>query len=539
MSDADLRSEPSEHGSSLKRALRIISEKSIGPGLKLMWSATVASWVNMFVQLVGTIVIVPLIWNRWGSLELGAYLLILSVNRFALLISDRLALSFSTLFAFVAAGSASIRPRTNIFDPHAASAGGDESNSTDLEQSRFQFRAIFETLGSILLMISVVSVSITSCVAIPALYRLGESYGGLETTCLYAMLVALVTLVVRINLLRYEILLRGFDHVAQLGRWNAAFNLFGLAAIVICVLVGGKLVHCSLILLATTVLTGLRNWLLAHSHPEQFDLTTPRIFGWDKEVIDAVWAPTVQGLIGSIAYVGGDELVAMLSPFFLEGREATQFLLYNRCLNVIGPIAQIPMTARLPLLARLIAAGDAKALAVFMRRRILFCGLLVLLGANFVGLVVPVINRLSGKDGIVIPLTIWSVVVFLYTAERLNGLFNIVLESGNLIVFHWRRAFVTLVCLAVLPLCLHTWGIAGGFFAILLPRTLLFYNLLVTEVSRFSSVKSSELVQKSYAPLLAAQFGICCLIAGLAAAGFRYESIIDNLEYRRLLSLAW
>ncbi len=484
-----------------------------------MRSATVASWINLFVQMAGTIVIIPLIWNRWGDMELGVFLLISSVTRFSLLFSDRLAMSFATSFAFVAAGSRSIRPVTAVSvatDTHQAHNAADQPHqrsSTEL------YSALFETLGSILFGVSIVMGTLASSISLPSMFYLCSGFGGANTDCIAAMSLSLLTTVLRINLVRYEIFLRGLDKVATLARWNALFNCVGLAAIIVCVYWGGTILHWALLMNGTILLAGIRNIFLAWAQRSQFDVREAQLFGWDTEVIEAIWSPTWRGLINSISYIGGDEMVVLLTPFFLSGQETTQFLLYNRCFSVVGPIAQIPLTARLPYISRLVSSGNIERLKAFMLTRFLFCGLLVLIGGNLVAIGVPILAALSGREITQIPLAVWSLIVFLYIIERLNVFFNAVLESGNRITLVRRRLFVTLASLVLLPILIKGFGMIGGFLSVLLPRTLMIHRLVVNDLVKFSSTSFKDIASMTYFPLLGIQLMICgglwlCAISG-------------------------
>jgi hypothetical protein len=492
-------------------------------------SATATSWLNMCAQILGTLILIPLIGRRWSSFDLATFLLISSVNRFTLLISDRFAVTFSMLFSYVAAGSTDLTPRKQLTKPTEII---DLSTPEARERQQKLFQRTFATLGTLLLGLSILSVGVTGAISFASLLRLGADYDVNVWPGYLTLALCLGALFARINLLRYEVALRGLDKIALLGRWNALFNGTGLVISIAAVLSGFGILAWGIIAFSTTVLTGIRNYFLLRMLKSEFDIAKSPKFAWDRELVSAAWEPTWRGLLGNISYIGGEELVSLLTPFLLPAPDVTSFLLYNRFYTTIGAIAQIPMTSRTPYMAKLIAEGNRTALTKFVSFRILFCSCLVVIGANAIGLLVPLLTYFFDKPVPTIPLITWSMIVVLLLFERLNTMLTIVLEAGNTIVYYWRRCVVTIVTICTLPFFYHYFGVAGGFFAILVPRVVLFHGLILSLVTSYLGIHWSAFLKKIYLPVFASHAFVTLLMQVAIFSSHLRVTTISDLTHR-------
>lgn len=435
---------------------------------KLWNSPTFTSWANLVVQLVNMVFIIPLIWKQWGDLELATYFVITAVNRFSYLFADRLTITFSMLVSYVDVGSTDLRPREHLTRPANAS-GSDAAGHLGGQRDEQLFRRLYGTIGAVLLFFSVTVGSCSAILGTVSIQEFGSKLASGPSDCLVAFWISVGAVALRLNLVRYEILLQGLNQVAVLARWNAVFNAISSLMCVAAVLAGFNIIVWSLIFNGMIVASCLRNVLLA-DYVLSGALRRMPLLTFDREVFQAAWAPTWRGMIGHVSFVGAEQLCVIVAPYLMSGSDALSFSVFTRLLSLLGPTAQVPFTSQLPKMARLIALNRVEELRVLAVKRIAISCVVLVCGGWALGLALSVLPALLNKEFAGVSLGMWGVFVMLVFHDRFSMLCNATLEAGNKIVLYWQR----LLCVICTGLAFWVFAgsldAAGGVIALYGPR---------------------------------------------------------------------
>jgi hypothetical protein len=468
--------------------------------LKQLWnSPTFTTWANVFVQTANVVIIIPLVWKQWGTLDLGVFMAITAISRFGYLFSDRLAIAFSMLVSCVDAGYHDLSPRESI-QPQSDEA------AARVEQSRDEvlFGRVFSTLGSLLLILSLVIGLTVSTIGYVSIQRLAVAPEQLSTESLLAFFISMATVGLRINLFRYDIVLQGLNKIAVLARWNAIFNLVSSLLCLGVAAFGFSILMWAIVFNGMIIASCLRNVLLARLVTEGQVSRLP-LFGWDKEVIDAVWGPTWKGLIGHVSFVATEQAATLAAPFFLASREAISLSVYLRFLTTIGPIAQVPFTSQIPTMTRLIAANDILRLQQLVIKRVLISCSLLVLGGWTVGIGLPWILKILNKpDFIPISVAWWGLFVLLILQDRFSILCTATLEAGNKATVYWERLSCVLVTALTFQFFTKHLGAPGAILAIYLPRVVIVSIQPLALLSRYTQISVLTFLRTAWLPPMAA-----------------------------------
>ncbi|WP_437187187.1 hypothetical protein SH668x_000573 [Planctomicrobium sp. SH668] len=474
--------------------------------LLALWnSPTFTTWMNLFVQAVNVLFIIPLIWKQWGALELGVYMIITSINRFSYLFADRLAITFSMLVSFVDAGSTDLRPK-ELLESRESTVDSDEKPVRDSTV----FGRVYSTLGVLLLCISIVVGLVSSILGWFSIHRLGENYGTLPRECEIAFWLGIIAIVFRLNFFRYEILLTGLNKVALLARWNAIFNFVSASACVLAVIAGFNIVVWALIFNGMIIASCVRNLVLANTTTNGEILRFPQ-FQFHREVFDAVWSPFWRGLIGHVSFVGAEQLAVTVAPFYLSGLNAISFGVYIRFLSTMGPIAQVPFTSQIPRMARLIAQGSVDQLRALAIKRIAIAGFLVILGGWALGMMLPVLTTVLAKDFVMFSPLAWGFLVFVIFQDRFLILCTATMESGNKVVLYWSRFLCVLCSIAMFPFACAYFSVFGAILALYIPRVTVVAVRPVMYAAQYLQISWVDLMTRAWARPIILHFALWLL----------------------------
>ncbi len=486
--------------------------------LKQLWnSPTFTTWANVFVQTANVVIIIPLVWKQWGTLDLGVFMAITAISRFGYLFSDRLAIAFSMLVSCVDAGYHDLSPRESI-QPQSDEAAARVGQSRD----EVLFGRVYSTLGSLLLILSLVIGLTVSIIGYVSIQRLAVAPEQLSTESVLAFFISMATVGLRINLFRYDIVLQGLNKIAVLARWNAIFNLVSSLLCLGVAAFGFSILMWAIVFNGMIIASCLRNVLLARLVTEGQVSRLP-LFGWDKEVIDAVWAPTWKGLIGHVSFVATEQAATLAAPFFLASREAISLSVYLRFLSMVGPIAQVPFTSQIPTMTRLIAAKNLSGLQRLVVKRILIASGLVVVGGWMIGVGLPWIPMILGKaDFHTISPAIWGLFVFLVLQDRFSILCTATLEAGNKVTVYWERLGCVIASAILFPWMCARYGITGAIVSLYLPRVLLVSLQPVCLLADYIHLPLGQLVGRAWVPPVSAHLACwvgCSLLIPMVTGG--------------------
>ena len=168
-----------------------------------LWnSPTFTTWGKFLVQSLSLFAVTPLLLTRFDETEVAAWYLFSSLNFFGNIISMRLGLTFSRMFAFAMGGASNL-----------ASIKGRREQENEGQPNWEAFGRAYGTIGSLNLGIGWVNVLIAVGMGLYGLSNILEGYDGVGriwTAFGLMQLIALLGFIFQ----RYSIALQGMNYVA-------------------------------------------------------------------------------------------------------------------------------------------------------------------------------------------------------------------------------------------------------------------------------------------------------------------------------------
>lgn len=431
--------------------------------VKWFWhSPTFTTWGNYAVQSLRLILVTPLILTRFDETEIAAWYLFASLNIFGTIITQRLGLTFSRMFAFAMGGASNLAP---IKGKREQENGG-KPNWTSFERA-------YGTIGSLNLTIGAVNVLVALGMGWFGLNNILQGYEAKGVIWLAFGLMQFSSLLT-FTFQRYSVALQGMNYIALTNRWGIIFSLLSITAGSLALWRGGGIISLVLVMQVFSVAGVFRNRFLLHS-VEEGRVLHFRQYGFDREVFSWAWEPTWKGFVGNFGLTGSLQLTGIIFTAYASKAEVASLLFALRIMQTITEISQAPFSSVQPLMSRLMAAGDIEILRILIRKRMLYTLILNSTGILVASLVLPVLMNMIGSKIPFISLKAWYLLGGLMLVQRFDILCCAVSAIGNHMIYYWENAIAALVGALVLFLLKDLWGVYTPILTAILPG-LLFMN---------------------------------------------------------------
>jgi O-antigen/teichoic acid export membrane protein len=288
---------------------------------------------------------------------------------------------------------------------------------------------------------------------------------------------------------RYQVALTGMNYVALNNRWGIIFSLLSVAFGSLTLWMGGGIIALVLVMQFLAVAGVLRNRFLLRA-VEGGRVLRFKQYGFDREVFGWAWAPTWKGFVGQFGMNGSAQLTAIIYTAYGSKMEIASLLFALRILQTITQIAQAPFSSVQPLMARLMAAGDIKALGKIVRQRMAYTLVLTAAGVLTAAVALPILLELIGSKIDFIPSVAWLLLGGLSLIVRFDVLCCAVSAIGNQMVFYWGMAAAAAISAGALLLLGNAWGVYTSIITSTIPL-LLILNLRPALLAR-SILKSDS-----------------------------------------------
>lgn len=447
------------------------------------------------MQSLRLVLVTPLILTRFNETEIAAWYLFASLNFFGTVMSQRLGLTFSRMFAFAMGGASNLAP----IQGKREQENGGQPNWTALERA-------YGTVGSLNFGIGWLNVLIAIGMGWFGLRNLLDGYAASGVIWLaFGMLQA--SSLLSFNFQRYGIVLQGMNYIALNNRWGIIFSLLSLAAGSLTLWLGGGLLALVLVMQFFAVLGVFRNRFLLR-RIEDGRVLRFRQYDFDREVFSWAWEPTWKGLINNLAALGVSNFSAILFSGYGNVSIVATYIFSLRMIETLTQVSQAPFASLHPCYARLRAQGEIERLRGLVITRMRVSLLLLLVGGSVFGVLVPFALKLIGSQISLIEIGAWQLILGLMMAERFN-VFNCgVSAAGNKIVFVWHyavAAFCSVVCLFLsLRYLPEGYLISGLLLSIKLPALLILFYQPARLAENILQLKRFELFKRVYLPILVA-----------------------------------
>ena len=422
-----------------------------------MWnSPTFTTWGNFAAMSLRLLLVTPFILTCFNETEIAVWYLFASLNFFGTVVTQRLGLTFSRMFAFAMGGSSNLAPIKE--KPNQENGGQPNWNA---------FGRAYGTIGLLCLLIAGVNVLIAVGMGFFGLQNLLEGYDAVGVIWLAFGLIQGSSLLSFIHL-RYSIAIYGMNYVALGNRWGIVFSLLSVAAGSLTLLLGGGIVALVVSMQSVSLLGILRNRFILKVI-EEGRVMGFRAYRFDREVFGWAWPPIWKGFIGQFGMQGSLQFAAIIYTAYGSKLEIASFLFAMRMMQTITQVAQAPFSSVQPMMSRLRAAGETVKLRALIKQRIAASLGLTLTGVAVGAVFFPVALDLIEAKLTFIPVMAWLVFGALTLLSRFNVLCCAVSAIGNEMVYYWEMAASAVLSVCFLLLIKNQWGVIGPIIASLVP----------------------------------------------------------------------
>jgi hypothetical protein len=422
-----------------------------------LWeSPTFTKWGNQGVQSLRFLLVTPLILTRFDETEIAAWYLFSSLNFMGAIITQRLGMTFSRMFAFAMGGASDLSP---IKGKREQENGGQPNWEA--------FGRAYGTIGTLNLAIAGVNVLMAFGMGWFGLNNIIEGYEGKAVIWWAFALLQAVSFFGYI-FQRYGIALTGMNYVALANRWNMVFSILSVFAGSLTLFFGGGMIALVLVMQAFAVLGILRSRYLL-SAVEEGRVLKFRPYGFEKQILAWAWTPTWKGFIEQFGVQGSLRLTAIIYTSFASKQEVASFLFALANVQTITQIAQAPFSAVMPMMSKLMATGDMRSLHRIVRARTAIALGLLAAGVIGFGVMIPFALEFIESNIPYISLDAWFLLGGLTLLQRFNVLSCAVSAVGNEIIYYREAMIATVLGALTLLVLKNVWGVYTPILTSILP----------------------------------------------------------------------
>lgn len=429
---------------------------------KLWHSPTFTQYGKYFATLGSLLFVLPFVLSKYNEVDIAIWLLISTVTMFAMILSQRLSITFMRIISFAFAGATDFRP----IKDNDEKRGDGNPNWKGLVD-------IFATLHKVFIYISF----FTSTVVLVALFfgmnNLVDNVFNNE----YILILFIVTgsTFITQNLIKYNIFLMGFNEVALVNRWNTLFGVFGIVLSITVINFGGEILYLILVQQLILVFSALRDKWLFDNYLLKKDIQNNGQF--DKNIILAIKEPLWKGLVGHVSQMGLVQFSGIIFTIYGDISIVASYLFALRILTMLAEFSQVPFSSKQPYFSKLRSEGKIEILANVYKNRISISLFIYVLGVISVMLLNSHILSFIDSKVEFVSNGIWLPMGFLYGIERANIFYLAILASANQIVLYKEQIISAIVSLGFIFLSIQFYGLLGLLgliLAIWIPRLLIF-----------------------------------------------------------------
>jgi len=398
-----------------------------------LWdSPTFTTWGNYATQSLRLVFVTPLILTRFDETEVAAWYLFASLNFFGTVVTQRLGLTFTRMFAFAMGGASNLAP-----------IKGRRETENEGRPNWRAFERAYGTIGTINLSVAWINVLVAVGLGLFALNNILEGYDSGERIWLAFGLMQLSSLVGFI-FQHYAFALQGMNYVALNNRWAIIFSLVSVVGGGLTLLLGGGIIDLVLVMQGMMFLRILRNWFLLR-HVQGGRVARMRAMGFDREVFGWAWEPIWKGFMGQLGEKGKLQIVAILYTAYGGKSDVAGFLFSLRMMETLSQVSQAPFTAMQPLMARLRSEGNAVRFKKIVVQRIALSAALLVVGIAALGEVFVLATKQFNLNIEFVSFDAWALLGFFMLISRINTHLRSVNATGNQVLYHWELAISALL----------------------------------------------------------------------------------------------
>jgi hypothetical protein len=412
--------------------------------IKRIWhSPTLNTWASFFGRTLSAVLVLPLVLKRFPVEDFNVWSLFSTLLGLQLLVDMGFCVTFVRAIAFSLAGAGS----PDAFQKNASVGAGGGPNWELLSRVIGSMRFIYQRLA----LLYVLLLAVVGSAALARPIGLSPQPGSAWIAWGIVVLSGYVNL--RSNYL--GVLLQGLNEIALVRRWEAITSVATVLTGFVVLLLGGDLLELVASMQVWSVVAALRNrWLCQQVAQRRFaQLPEARK---DPEMMTRLWPATWRSGVGVLMSFGLIQATGLVNAQFATAADSASYMLCLRIMQLISTFSQAPFYSKLPLLPRLRAEGNIKALLEVASNGMRKSLWTYSLGFATAGLLGPIILG-NLRSNVEFPQPIfWVILGAMFFVERYAAMHLHLYSTTNHIITHIANGVTGLLViastLALLPL---------------------------------------------------------------------------------------
>jgi hypothetical protein len=404
--------------------------------IRRLWeSPTFTTWASVAIRAVGAVVVLPILVTRLSSAEVAVWYLFVSVFLLQTLGDWGLAPTFTRVIAFAMSGNTDLRSLEQT--PPRQTGQPDWAFIARIWST---MRAVYNRAA--LIVACVLAVVGTLSVARPITFLSDPTTGWT------AWLIVLTTSVITLRGNAFGAYLQGINQVALYRRWEAITTIGAILSTVAVLLLGGRLLALVIANQTWLLLNQLRDWqlcrIVAGGRFRSFKggETDPAVWA-------TVWPSAWRSGLGVMVSRGISWGSGLVYAQLIEPGPLASYLLGLRAVQLVSDFSQGPFYSKIPVLARLRAAGDfSRQLEVAKRGMRLSHWTFTVLFLIVAVSAAPILSAIGSTVRFASPV-LWTVLGLAFFTERFGAMHLQLYSTTNRIIWHTTNGISGAIAIGV------------------------------------------------------------------------------------------
>lgn len=421
------------------------------------------TWGSFLVRSLNLIVVLPLILTRFDTADIALWYLFAAVISLQFMMD----LGFSPTFARVIAFGMGGMGAQGLKDLR------DVKNVGACQEPDWQtVERICSTMRLVYSRVAVGGFALLSGLGTLALLKpVSLSSDPVESWLAWCLIVATSTFSLFGN--AYSSYLQGLNEIAVLRRWEIVTSLGAIITSCVALLVGSGILGLVAANQFWVVVGMIRNrWLCRVVADGRFKRFTAA--GRDEHVMRAVWPSAWRSGIGQFMTYGLIQLSAIFYAQSGNPSGVASYLLGLKLIQMLSQFSRAPFYSKLPVLAKLQAAGQVDRQVTLARRGMVLSYWVFALGFVVCGVFGSPLLKMLGSNAAFPDSLLWCLLGLAMFAERFGAMHIQLYSITNHIIWHTANGVSGLIYLLLTALLVPSLGV-HAFPAALLASYLLFY----------------------------------------------------------------
>ncbi len=430
--------------------------------IKKLWrSTTFTTWAALSSKYLSFLIILPLILNRFNKEEIAIWYLFSSVIAF----SGFFDIGFSqTLIRYSSYISKGFNNLSFFLVPEVAKDRTNLKIDWDLMGDFFgTFKTIYFAISGLIIIV----------LGGGGFFLIKKTIISSSDYLYYSLCWGVNVLGISIifNGKKYDSILRGFNYVALINRWETLFNLLMGLSFIISLIILPKILILIILTHLWGIITFIRNREILKRKLSRINIKKKNVF--DKKIFNICWSPSWKTGLMTAGTQSINHFANMILSNFVGIGNLASYLFSNRILQINNQISWAPFYSKIPVYNSLRADNkiiELRKMALKNINKSLFIFLLV---ALVIGILNKIFLNMLKSNVEFVKMELWILMLVAIFFDRLQAMHAQIYMTKNRIPFYITTFLSGTIYLILLLLLI------GKFYEYSIPISLILANLLV------------------------------------------------------------